>query len=266
MTGAEDASGALSPLLDDPTSSGVFTDFDGTLAPIVEDPVDARPLPGVTDALGRLAPRMGRVGVISGRPAQFLLDHLGGTGVSMWGLYGLERVERDDDGEPRVVCLPAAEEWRSVVGEAVAKAEEELGDRLGVESKNLTLTVHYRRRPDLRSLAQEWAAGVAEETGLTVDEAKMSYELSPPVPHGKGVVLEEAAEGLRAACFFGDDLGDLGAFDALDRLHERDVAVVRVAVRGEEAPDELLERADLVLDGPPDVLELLEMLAGDGSS
>jgi trehalose 6-phosphate phosphatase len=262
VTGTEDATRALSPLLDDPAAAGVFTDFDGTLAPIVDDPEDARPLDGVADALGRLAPRMGRVGVISGRPAQFLLDHLGGTGVSMWGLYGLERVERDEDGgNPRVVPIPEAEEWRSVVEEAAAKAEEEFGDELGVERKQLTLTVHYRRRPELQSQAKQWAEGVAEETGLTVDEAKMSYELRPPIPHGKGVVLEKAADGLRAACFFGDDVGDLGGFDALDRLAERDLAVVRVAVRSDEAPDELLERADLVVDGPPDVLEILELLA-----
>jgi trehalose 6-phosphate phosphatase len=267
MTGTEDATGAFSPLLDDPAAAGVFTDFDGTLATIVDDPEDARPLPGVADALGRLTPRMGRVGVISGRPAQFLLDHLGGTGVSMWGLYGLERVDRDEDGgNPRVVPVPEAEEWQPVIEETAAKAEEEFGDELRVERKNLTLTVHYRSRPDLRSRAEEWVEGVAEATGLNVDEAKMSYELAPPVPHGKGVVLEKAAEGLRAACFFGDDLGDLGAFDALDRLAERDVAVVRVAVRSDEAPDELLERADLVVDGPPDVLELLEFLGRAGAS
>jgi trehalose 6-phosphate phosphatase len=76
-------------------------------------------------------------------------------------------------------------------------------------------------------------------------------------------VLEEAAEGLGAACFFGDDRGDLAAFDALDRLAARGVATVQVAVRSGEAPDELLERADLVVDGPEGVLDVLRVLAGD---
>ena len=262
MTVGEEVGRRLSPLLDDRSTAGVFTDFDGTLAAIVDDPSDARPLAGVTDALGRLARTVARVGVISGRPAGFLVTHLGSTGVSMWGLYGLEVVERDENGEPHVVPLPEAEEWRPVVDEVTARAERELGDRAGVERKQLTLTIHYRRDPDVKPLVQEWAGTVADETGLSLDEAKMSYELSPPVPHGKGVVLEGASDGLRAACFFGDDLGDLGAFDALDRLQARGLATVRVAVRSDEAPAELLERADLVLDGPPDVLAALELLAG----
>jgi trehalose 6-phosphate phosphatase len=115
--------------------------------------------------------------------------------------------------------------------------------------------------PDRQEQVRAWAERTAAETGLTLDEARMSYELRPPVPHGKGVVLEEAAAGLRAACFLGDDRGDLDAFDALDRLASRGVAVVRIGVRSDEAPADLLDRADLVVDGPPAVVEVLELLA-----
>jgi trehalose 6-phosphate phosphatase len=257
-----EAARRLSPLLDDPSTAGVFTDFDGTLAPIVENPPDARPLPGVTDALCRLAGTVARVGVISGRPAEFLAAHLGETGVSMWGLYGLEAVERDEDGETHVVPLAEAEEWRPVVEDVGARAERELGDRAGVERKRFTLTIHYRRNPELEPVVRDWAQHAARETGLTLGEAKMSFELSPPVPHGKGVVLEGAADGLHAACFFGDDRGDLTAFDALDRLDAKGLATVRIGVRSDEAPAELLDRADVVLDGPPDVVAALELLAG----
>ena len=256
-----DAARVLAPLLDDQSTTGVFSDFDGTLAPIVDHPEDARPSPGVTDALRRLAQTVGVVGVISGRPAAFLAEHLGNTGVSLWGLYGLEHVERDGEGRPHVVSLPAAEEWRAVVDDVAAKARDELGPELGVERKPLALTIHYRRSPDLHERARVWAERTAAKTGLALDEARMSYELRPPVPHGKGVVLEQAAAGQRAACFLGDDRGDLGAFDALDRLAARGVAVVRIAVRSDEAPPELLDRADLVVEGPPAVLEILDRLA-----
>ncbi len=40
----------------------------------------------------------------------------------------------------------------------------------------------------------------------------MSVELRPPVKTDKGTVVDELASGLGAACFFGDDLGDLPAF------------------------------------------------------
>ena len=48
----------------------------------------------------------------------------------------------------------------------------------------------------------------------------MSVELHPPVAVDKGTVLAELASGLAAACFIGDDAGDLPAFDALDELAE----------------------------------------------
>ena len=49
--------------------------------------------------------------------------------------------------------------------------------------------------------------------------------------------------------------------DALDRMAGEGVHAVRVAVAGPEAPPALLERADLVLDGPQGVVALLRDLA-----
>ncbi|MFN2505732.1 MAG: trehalose-phosphatase [Acidimicrobiales bacterium] len=239
----------------------MFSDFDGTLAPIVDDPETARPLEGVVDALEAVAQGVDRVGVISGRPASFLIQHLGGRGFSLWGLYGLEAVEEDAEGEPRVVPSPEAEEWRPVIDEVTERAEDELGETLGVERKGLSLTLHYRRAPGKADAAREWAEAAAESSGLIAHRAKMSYELRPPLSSDKGTVLEGAASGLERACFFGDDQGDLEAFDALDRLAGRGVTVLRVGVQSGEAPEELLDRADLVVDGPPGVLEVLRALA-----
>ena len=75
--------------------------------------------------------------------------------------------------------------------------------------------------------------------------------------------LGELAESLLSppVCFLGDDVGDLPAFDALDRLAAAGVHTVRVAVSTEEAPQEVLERADVVVDGPAGALAVLERLA-----
>jgi trehalose 6-phosphate phosphatase len=86
----------------------------------------------------------------------------------------------------------------------------------------------------------------------------MSFELHPPIPADKGTALRELAQGLRAICFLGDDLGDLPAFAELDRLHDEGVATLRVAVRSEEAPPALLEAADVVVEGPEGAHELLQ--------
>lgn len=249
---------ALAPLLADPARTGVFTDFDGTLSPIVEDPESARPLDGATAALAALVPRVARVGVISGRPAAFLLAHVGVPGVSLSGLHGLETVE---DGE--VVPMPGAEPWQAAIAQAAGAARDELGDNAGVEDKTYALTLHFRRSPAAQQQVAEWAQRRAAATGLRVHRARMSYELRPPVPHGKDVTLERAARGLGAACFIGDDAGDAEAFDALDALAATTgLAAVRIAVRSDESPPDLLDRADLVVDGPPGVVELLRRLAG----
>jgi trehalose 6-phosphate phosphatase len=96
-----------------------------------------------------------------------------------------------------------------------------------------------------------------------VRPAKASVELHPPVPTDKGTVVEAAAGGMRAVAYFGDDLGDLPAFDGLDRLALAGLTTVRVGVRTEEAPPELLTRADVVVDGPEGTLAFLEALAAD---
>ncbi|MGH8991943.1 MAG: trehalose-phosphatase, partial [Acidimicrobiia bacterium] len=96
----------------------VVVDFDGTLAPIVDDPAQARPLPGAVSALGRLAVRLARVAVVSGRPVDFLRRYLPPPGPDLFGQYGLERLEAG-----RVVVAPGAREWMPAVAEAARRVE-----------------------------------------------------------------------------------------------------------------------------------------------
>ncbi len=243
----------------------MITDFDGTLAPIVDDPEQARPLPEAADVLHRLAHRFARVAVVSGRPVAFLAEHLrtdecgegsGCEGLLLAGLYGLERVEGAD-----VVTDPEVEEWRSVITELVALAEEQAPPGVIVETKGLSLTLHYRTAPEQRDWVEKWASEQAERTGLAVHGGRMSKELRPPIDVDKGSVVRELAEGLKAVCFLGDDVGDLPAFAALDGLAEdAGVSTLKVVVRSEEATDELLAHADVAVDRPEGALELLSRL------
>lgn len=141
----------------------------------------------------------------------------------------------------------------------VARARERFGPL--VEDKGLSLTLHVRTAPELEDEVRAWAAAEAARSGLIERPAKASVELHPPVPTDKGTVVEAAAGGMAAAAYFGDDMGDLPAFDALDRLAAAGVGTVRVAVRTEEAPPALLRRADVVVDGPEGALAVLEDLA-----
>jgi trehalose 6-phosphate phosphatase len=77
---------------------------------------------------------------------------------------------------------------------------------------------------------------------------------------GDAVRRVVAESGAREVVMVGDDLGDLAAFAAAEQLvvegHER----LRVAVRSAEAPPALLAEADLVVEGPPGVLDFLQRL------
>ncbi|MEA3076213.1 MAG: trehalose 6-phosphate phosphatase [Actinomycetota bacterium] len=244
-----------------PDRAVVVTDFDGTLAPIVRDPAAARPLPGAPEVLYALAATYGKVAVVSGRPAAFLREHLGITdtptsGLQVFGLYGLEWLERGE-----VVIHPEAVGWRPVVDEVATLAEQAAPDGVYVERKGFSVTLHVRTSPALAAWVKSWADATAATSGLRVHPGRMSAELRPPVDVDKGTVVDALVDGAGAACFFGDDAGDLPAFDALDRLAARAGAdVLRVAVTSDEAPPELLARADLVVHGPPGALAVLEEL------
>jgi trehalose 6-phosphate phosphatase len=76
----------------------------------------------------------------------------------------------------------------------------------------------------------------------------------------KGYGHTEAAAPLRSICYLGDDLGDLAAFRALDQLATRGISTARIAVRSDEAPAELLQAADVIIDAPEGTAGLLRTL------
>ena len=252
--GARALPSALRPLAADPAQAGVFVDFDGTLSEIVDDPGAARPLTGTADALDGLGARFGRVAVLSGRPVDFLVPWFG-PDVMLSGLYGLETVVHG-----RRLDHPLGGVWREVVDDVALQSASQGPDGMRVESKGLSLTLHYRGRPEREAAVREWAEQQAARSGLELRSARLSYELHPPIDVDKGTSLLELADDLDAVCFIGDDVGDLPAFDALDRLGATGVTAVRVGVRSGEAVDQLLDRADVVVDGPEGVLDVLQAL------
>lgn len=241
--------------------AAVLTDFDGTLAAIVPEPADARPLADAPAVLAALTARFRTVAVVSGRPAAFLLDHLGAAGprLQLVGLYGLERVRR-----ATVEVAEAARPWLAPVAEAAEAARHQAPPGVGVEPKGVALALHWRTAADPDAAArwaEAFAADVEAATGLHPQPGRRSLELRPPLPMDKGAVVEELAGGHRAACFLGDDAGDLPAFDALGRLAAAGTAVARVAVADVESPARLVADADLVVTGPEEALALLRRLA-----
>ena len=232
-------------------------DFDGTLSPIVPDPEAARPLEGVVELLGPLAERFAAVALVSGRPADYLAEHAAAPGVRYLGMYGLQEIR---DGQ--VWVDPRLEAGRP----AVEAAQRDLREHPAVpdsgaflEDKRYAVAVHTRRvaEPDRwAGPVDQAAARVAARHHLEVVPGRMVWELRPQVPSDKGdAVRRVAAEsGARRLVVVGDDRGDLPAFAVAAEVGDG----LRVAVRSAEAPAELLEAADLILDGPEGVREFLE--------
>ncbi|MGH9117985.1 MAG: trehalose-phosphatase [Acidimicrobiales bacterium] len=237
-----------------PDRTGILADFDGTLSSIVDDPAVALPVRGVVDTLGALAKRYRRVAVVSGRPVSFLVPLLPRS-LTISGLYGLEEVRR---GRRR--DHPVAGAWREVIDDVASVSRANGPPGMLVEPKGLSLTLHYRGHPGIEDDVRRWAERQAARSGLVCRPARMSFELHPPIDIDKGTAIRELASGLDAVCYLGDDLGDLRAFAALDELAERGVMAVRVGVNSGEAPTALVDRADLVVEGPAGALDFLRRL------
>lgn len=244
----------LEPILVDPGRAGLFCDFDGTLSEIIDQPDLARPAEGSAALLGDLARSIGLVGVLSGRPVEFLRSFFPDA-VLLAGLYGLETVT---EGVRRDHPLGGA--WREVIDDVASSSIAHGPPGMHVEEKGLSLTLHFRTHPELEPDVRAFAEKQGARSGLQVRNARMSYELHPPIAVDKGTALLELSKDLSTVCFIGDDVGDLPAFDALDELAARSVSVIRVAVRSSEESSELIGRADVLVDGPRGVRALLEEL------
>jgi trehalose 6-phosphate phosphatase len=250
--------GALQPFVDDPGRAALFVDFDGSLAPIVLDPADARALPAACAALARLAPRLGMVAIVSGRPAAFLRDALPIDGLDLVGTYGLERIV---GGE--VVLDERVRPYLDAVARAADDAEVALPG-LRVERKGgVAVTVHWRDHPDRGADVARWAADVAPRLGLEAPmRGRMAVELRPPVPVDKGTTVAALARGRAAAAFAGDDVGDLPAFAALRALVADGslLHAVSIGVTSDESPPGV-RAADVVVEGPAGLASVLDAVA-----
>lgn len=248
---------ALRDVIADPARAALLSDFDGSLSMIVDHPDDAVPAAGVVGLLERLVAHFGRVGIVSGRPVEFLRRVLPVDGLELVGQYGLERWV--DGG---IVVDARVEAYTDAIATVADAADAELPGVFVERKGQAAVTLHWRMNPELGEGAVAWARQAAGVHGLTEYPTKMALELRPPVAVDKGTAVTALATGSRTALFAGDDHGDLSAFAALDQMCDAGTldAAVRVGVRSVEAPAELVARADLVVDGPAGLVGLLTEL------
>ncbi len=252
----------LQAILREPRRALLAFDYDGTLAPIVDDPTRAIPLPEVVDKLAGLTRYVGTVAVVTGRPARVAvdltsLDEFEAAGdLMVLGHYGLERWDSVGGLQTvrPVAGLQAAREALPALLESVGLKDAD------VEDKGLSLAVHVRRLADPESALEalrDPLRGLAQRCGLTAEPGKKVIELRPE-GMDKGQALRRIVEDAdaRAVAFTGDDLGDLAAFEEVDRLRATGVPGLLVC-SGSTEEHALATRADIVVDGPRGVSDLL---------
>lgn len=170
-------------------------------------------------------------------------------GLRYFGLYGMQEAA----SELIAIVAPRVESAAAAVAEA------------WVENKGVSVAVHYRQAPDpatARAALVTALQEVAASAGLELVEGKMVVELVPSDRPRKGGAVERLVgeHGLSAAMYAGDDVADLDAFSALERLAASGLLAVKVAVRGIETPEPLLASADIRVDGPEGLVDLLRQL------
>ncbi|WP_328901440.1 MULTISPECIES: trehalose-phosphatase [unclassified Streptomyces] len=261
----------LDAILARPAEALVALDFDGTLADIVPDPEQARAHPGAVAALAALAPKVASVAVITGRPAEVAVRYAGVAGVEgldhlvVLGHYGAERW----DAVTGTVHAPAPHPGVAAVRAELpgVLAESDPRGETWTEDKGRALAVHTRRAADPQAAFEALRGPLGElaaRHGLIVEPGRLVLELRPP-GMDKGVALTEYVReiGATSVLYAGDDLGDLAAYAAVEKLRADEANPVPglLICSGSAEVPELADRADLALPGPGAVVAYLRELA-----
>jgi len=239
---------------------GLATDIDGTISKIAsEGPSCVSPV--VQGALAELAERCAVRALISGRTVPAIRTMIDLPGVEVFGIHGFQRLH---DG--RATLAPGVERWKDAIEDATLELRA-LARRSGaaLETKVVTVVVDWRLCTDPGVIPELVLSvmAVAEARGLAVLRGRKSLEVHPPMDIDKGTCLTVLAQErhLRGLIYLGDDHSDITAFRAIRRMREEGrLEGLALGVMSAEMPDELIESADLVIDGVADVEQFFSWL------
>ncbi len=232
----------LDRLAEDPLRAALFFDVDGVLAPIVSRPEDARVPEATRIELRRLNDRYALVACISGRAGDDARRIVDVPELTYVGNHGLELDPEADAWAERLQAFLATVDWAEL------------------EDKRLSASLHYRRVEDEAAARAnlEVIAERARAAGFVVRFGRKVLEVLPALEANKGTAVRKllAEHELERALYAGDDTTDLDGFAAVEPLE----LSIRVAVASAEGPEDLRAAADIVIDSPVELFELLRRL------
>jgi trehalose 6-phosphate phosphatase len=202
---------------------------------------------------------VGTVAIVTGRPVAeaVRLGRLQDVdGIVVLGHYGIERYEHGR------VDSPGAHDGVERLRPRLAELAR---DGVRLEDKGHSLALHTRNAPDPQGSLEglgEPVAALAAEVGLEVVPGRFVLEVRPPGVDKGGALRSLVQErGASAVLFAGDDLGDLPAVRTVHELRAGGIPGIVVCSDSAETPAALRDQADLLVDGPQGVVELLAALA-----
>jgi trehalose 6-phosphate phosphatase len=251
----------------------VVSDFDGTLANLQLDPWAARIVPAAQRALRRLATIDGvHVALISGRQSLDLAARARVGGIDYLGNHSLERgsLARRAQAETLIVRSDDSPAEYGRMADHLASAVPLLIPEpwLVVERKLPAVAFHFRGVPDVDTAGERVRAAVEQldpDVLLVRFPGRRVLELRPPGAPAKGEGMRSLLDQYRPAAAFmlGDDRSDADAFRVLTRARSAgEAAGLAIAIHARaEAPEDVLNAADVVLASPADAARFLSGLA-----
>ncbi|MBI2126680.1 MAG: trehalose-phosphatase, partial [Thaumarchaeota archaeon] len=196
----------------------LFLDFDGTIAPISSTPSAVR-LPRHAHNLLRLLHNTGecRIGIISGRPLQELIQTVKLEGLYYAGNHGFEIV-----GPRFKFAYPLTKKQSKTLESITKQLRNSLEGFEGslIEDKRYTLSVHYRlvSLQNKRQLASLVENCVRNYENIRLTNGKMVLEIRPDVDWNKGKAVDLIRKNFQSqglSIYVGDDETDEDAFRML---------------------------------------------------
>lgn len=251
---------------------GLLFDIDGTLSAIAPTPREAYLHPEVPSLLEQLK-QQAHIAIVTGRSVKSGAALVNVDGIIYAGSHGLEWCD-GLPGQHAVQLAPEALPYVEAGKHLLKLAEQEFSGMQGVliEHKRVGGGIHYRLCTDPEQARQrilELLEEPVRQSAMRLSEGKRIVEIRPPVAIDKGEVVRRFVErlGIRGAMFAGDDRTDMDAMRELKQLRAEGVTTLAVVVRHLDTQPELLELADIVVEGVEGMVALLrEIVRGNASA
>ena len=200
-----------------PLEPAVFLDLDGTLIEIAPRPDAVRRSQRLDALLERLPEATGNaLAIVSGRTVADVDRLLSPHRLAVAGIHGLERRSAAGEISRSAVSL----DWMRGARNAMERFFESHPGLL-LENKGASLALHYRSRPDLEDIVQQFVASL--ELPVTAErlQGRKVVEVKPrQVNKGTAIraYMSEPPFAGRTPVFVGDDVTDESGFAVVNEL------------------------------------------------